>query len=111
VRHHGDDQADLDDGQNRPRRKGRLTEGPQPVRVVVERLRTLEDVQVADHVRDQEQQQQDAADRHDDLLEDRAGLRHLRGPALHRIRHCRHSVKARLRGWLRPRKDEVTQVS
>jgi hypothetical protein len=46
VRRDGYQQGHLDGGEDRPRRQRRLAEDPQPVGVVVERLRTLEYVQV-----------------------------------------------------------------
>ena len=104
-------QDEPDDPQHRLAGQGGVADRADPARVAVEGLGTRERLEVPDHVHDQVQHHDDAADRHDRLLRDRVGLGRPGGPALSRLRHRHHEGKGRPPARRRPSWRVVTQLS
>jgi len=67
---HGPEQDDAGHPEQEPAREKRGAQRAQACRVGIEVLRPLEDLQVTEQVRDDEQQQDHAGDGHDQLLAD-----------------------------------------
>jgi hypothetical protein len=79
VRRHGDEEDDTHDPEELPAAEQRRAEHPERFGVGVEVLRSLKDLEVADHVQDEITEQENARSRHHELLADQGGGSHADG--------------------------------